>query len=187
MDIETTGLKIEHGAVPLSIGFLLDNGIDDPGPYEVLIVTILPTEQQWAKASETALAVNGFTWEKLLVDGVSMAKASDMICSWLAENDVNEDTVHYVGQNPGFDLKFLKHFFPELQWMGFPLKNPTDVIELAKELTHRDKNFRVIDFKGQSIALALGVQPEGSLHTALGGIQAVRRNYVALSKRLNLQ
>ncbi len=185
-DIETTGLKIEDGAVPLSIGFLLDNGVEDPGPHASLVVTILPTELQWAKANDRALEVNGFTWEKLLVDGVSIEKAKETICAWLAENDVNEDTVRYVGQNPGFDLKFLKHFIPELQWMGFPLEQPTDVIELAKELTHRDQNFRVIDFKGHNIALALGVQPEPSLHTALGGIQAVRRNYVALAKRLNL-
>ncbi len=186
VDLETTGLSIGDGAVPLSIGMMVDNGVDGPEPPKHIVVTILPTEEQWAKANPSALEVNGFTFEKLVAEGIPLDKAKNELFAWLLENEI-DTTTRYVGQNCKFDIKFLKHYFPELQWMGFPLDNPTDVIELAKELTHRDKNFRVIDFKGHNIALALGVQPEGSLHTALGGINAVRRNYVALSKRLNLK
>ena len=88
-DIETTGLKIELGAVPLAIGMLLDNGTpDDPEPKS-LIVTICPTEDQWSKASSKALEVNGFTWEQLQQEGIPMEEAVSTICNWLAENDVN--------------------------------------------------------------------------------------------------
>ena len=71
--------------------------------------------------------------------------------------------------------------------MDFPLDEAVDVIDLAKELARRDRNFRTVSYKGVDIALALGVKPEGALHTALGGIEAVRRNYYALAKRLGLK
>jgi hypothetical protein len=186
-DIETTGLKIEDGAVPLAIGFMLDTGPDDPSP-EHIVVTIIPTQEQWEKANVKALEVNGFTWEKLILEGVSWPEAKLKICAWLADHDVNSKTVRYVGQNPQFDIRFMKHFLgTELGWMDFPMSAPVDVIDLAKQLGRQDRNVRFISFKGSDIALTMGVKPEGSLHTALGGIQAVARNYHALAKRMNLQ
>ena len=185
-DIETTGLRPEAGAVPIAIGFMLLNGLEDPNP-ETLVVDILPTEEQWKLASPDALAVNGYTWEHLCEHGVSLDDAKTTICGWLEDHGISRSTVQYVGQNPRFDLLFLKYFMPELEWMDFPLDSSevTDVIALAKELLTKDRSVRFPSFKGHDIALGLGVEPEGAVHTALGGIQAVQRNYVALVKRLS--
>ena len=183
-DLETSGLSANLGATILEAGFMLLKGADDPDP-KTLVVTICPTEAEWKFASPDALKVNGFTLARLQAEGIPMAEAKIKILSWMAENDINAETTQYIGQNPMFDLRFLDHFMgAELRFMGFPFLGPTDCIQLAKKLVERDRSFRVISFKGKDIALSLGVEPEGDLHTALGGLQAVLRNYTALGKRL---
>ncbi len=186
LDLETTGLRPEHGAVPLEICFLYERTENSTEPI-TLSVTICPTEDQWAKASPQALVVNGFTWERLQQEGIPMEEARDQICSWMMENDISRETAVVVGQNIRFDLMFLAHYMgPELTSMGFPLvKDYYDTMEMAKELASKDKSVRFISFKGSDIALTLGVEPEPALHTALGGVMAARRNYYELSKRLS--
>ena len=71
-------------------------------------------------------------------------------------------------------------------------RNATNVIDLAKELVAKDKNFRLPpnpsgrpSFKGASISLALGLEPEPAIHKAIGGAKACRQNYYGLMSRLS--
>ena len=173
--------------MPLSVGLVTDDGVGINSPFEELVVHITPTDEQWAKASKQALEVNGLTLNFLKANGLPMDDAVATICEWLMSHRLTGPDIKYVGQNPTFDILFLDHYMgPELESIGFPLgRLPVNNILLAKELVRRDKNFRVPNFKGASLSLALGVEPEPAIHNALDGARVVRRNYYALIERLS--
>ncbi len=184
VDIETSGLEPAEGHVPLAFGFLLDDGNNSPD-YQHLIVTVKVTENQWALRSPRAIEINGFTWEQSQA-GILLEEAKQMIVKWLIEQDANRLTCQYIGQNPKFDVKFLHTFMhDELEWVGFPWE-PIDTITMARRLAECGMVRFSQGFSGKAIALALGVEPEDDLHTALSGILAVRRNYYALAARLGM-
>jgi DNA polymerase III epsilon subunit-like protein len=192
VDLETSGLSPEHGAAILSIGLIADDGALT-SPISELEVHVIPTEEQWALASPPALEVNGLTMEFLQANGVPLPTAIDQVCDWLAAQRVWLGT-EVVGQNPEFDYRFLRFFMlNELQCTGFPVdRNAVNVIDLAKELLGKDKTFRLPpnpsgrpSFKGASISLALGLEPEPAIHKAIGGAKACRQNYYALMNRLS--
>jgi DNA polymerase III epsilon subunit-like protein len=192
LDLETSGLSPEQGAAILSIGLVADNGSLDTLTGE-LEVHVIPTEEQWAAASPQALEVNGLTLEFLQANGVPLNTAIYKVCAWLADQRVWLGT-EIVGQNPDFDYRFLRFFMKdELACTGFPVdRNATNVIDLAKELTTKDKNFRLPptaggrpSFKGSNISMALGLPPEPAIHTALAGARACRQNFYGLHERLS--
>ena len=182
VDLETSGLSPEHGAAILSFGLIADDG-SVTSPIQELEVHVIPTEEQWAKASLQALEVNGLTMEFLQTNGVPLPTAIRQVCDWLAAQRIWLGT-EVVGQNPDFDYRFLRFFMlNELQCTGFPVgRNAINVIDLAKELLGKDKTFRLPpnpggrpSFKGASISLALGLEPEPTIHKAIGGARACRQ------------
>lgn len=183
VDIETTGLDPNMGAVPLEYGFLLEK---ENGDIETLTVLVCPSEEQFKAASPKALEVNGITWERLTKEGVSKDTADAQIWTWMLDHNINKDTTVHVGQNSRFDLMFLRHFMGSLlEGINYPFDNPIDVIGMAKDYAAKSRT-RFTSFSGANIALAIGVEPEPALHTALGGVQAVKRNYdklVQLTKK----
>ncbi len=185
IDLETSGLSPTSGAVILSIGMITDGGGVDT-PSDELAIHITPTEEQWKLANPQAMEVNGLTLEFLQQNGVPLGKAVDTVCEWLVNHCVCLHTT-VVGQNPDFDYRFLSHFMhDQLLWMGFPIDRPAvNVIDLAKELTRKDKSFRLPNFKGTTISLGLGLEPEPAIHEAINGARAARRNYYELIQRLN--
>jgi DNA polymerase III epsilon subunit-like protein len=190
LDIETSGLSPTQGAVILSIGMIHDESqLESPASEFEIYIT--PTTEEWAQASDQALAVNGQSYEFLCAHGVPLKDAVDQVCKWLEERRVWLGT-EVIGQNPDFDFRFLNYFMGmNLLNTGFPAnRNPTDVIALAKELVERDEKFRPISetgrisFKGSNISKALGLPPEPEIHTALAGARACRQNYYGVQERL---
>jgi len=179
VDIETSGLSPDQGAVMLAIGACIDTTKKrTPTEFSVLI---RPTIPQWAAASPKALDVNGLTYQRLMDEGIPFNDAVDAFCGWAVENGVTAKTFEYVGQNPAFDLGFLQRFMPgELAMINFPLADPVDIRDLYSILVNR----RVVPYLkyrgGANISQALGVEPEPEVHDALEGARVVRRHYLKL-------
>jgi len=179
VDLETSGLSPDHGAVILSIGAcVVTTRKQTPTEFSILI---RPTIPQWAEANPKALEVNGLTYERLMAEGVPFNDAVDAFCGWAVRNGVTARTFEYVGQNPAFDLRFLQHFMSgQLAMIGFPLTDPIDIRDLYSILVNRRAVPYLKNRNGENISLALGVEPEPAIHDALEGARVVRRNYLKL-------
>jgi DNA polymerase III epsilon subunit-like protein len=187
IDIETTGLKPENGAVIVSIGAVAElPGKKNAGKLAEFYGVICPTPEQMTYASPQAMHVNGFTWPSLQQVGKPFNDVMGEFCSWLVENGIDRKTHVLVGQNPKFDCGFLRTYAEdELRFCGFPLDEPINNIELYSILETR----RVVPYldwrKGnkktsENVSKALGVEPEGFPHKALEGARAAMRNYLKL-------
>lgn len=187
VDLETSGLSPAKGHVILEIGILVERDEDDADPA-VFHMLVVPTDAQWLNAEPGALAVNQFTLEELQVTGSPMNVVGGHMAEWCLENDINAGTVTWVGQNPKFDISMMQAWFGAYaEFVGLlPTSDVVNVMDLAKRLRHLDRSFRPVSLSGASIASALGVEVEGALHRAMGGVEAVRRNFYALRKRLSL-
>lgn len=179
LDIETTGLEPSEGAVILSVGFVLNKG------EQAFEATLKPTTEEWNKANPKALEVNGMTWEYLQEHGVSLDAAKDLIVNYLLDNHVLKGDAIFVGQNPGFDIKFLRHYMgAELEWIGAPLDDVLDNIYLFKSLCKVDPELKKQrKFNTHAMSQALGVPEEPEVHNALEGAKAAMRNYWAIWDR----
>lgn len=185
LDLETTGLKPEEGAVILSIGAVAPlRGKKNEGKIAEFEAVVLPTPEQWAAASPRALEVNGMTWEYLTANGRPLAAVVYDFMVWLQDNGISLQHYYLVGQNPEFDLSFVRYCMPELEFVGFPFDGFVDIRQLYSVLVSRkvmpylpkEKGGR----SGKNISLALGVEPEPDVHTALEGARVVRRNYLRM-------
>jgi len=177
IDLETSGLEVPP-AVILQIGAVYKD--------KTFNQLVIPNHVDWAFASPKALEVNGLTLEKLHAGGVKPEQAFSAFINWLLEHDITAKTAFYVGQNPGFDQKFLSYFMGEvLAFVDFPTIT-VDVRELYTEalqrkvLTTNGSNYR----SGENISRALGLPPETYPHDALAGARAAAQNYFALMKLL---
>jgi DNA polymerase III epsilon subunit-like protein len=173
IDIETTGLE-PPDAVILSIGAIADG--------EELYIVIKPTEEEWQRASPKALEVNGMTWEEVS-QGVPSADAVWQLREFLTKHQITKDKGQFVGQNPTFDMKFLRHYMGDLLAdAGVRLDNPVDVREVYR-FAIKHNLVPVLDcYSGKNIANALGVPEEPEPHNALEGARVVGRNYLALKR-----
>lgn len=186
VDIETTGLEPIQGHKMLSIGAIRQIRSNLVPPWEDAVkefeVTIKISREDFEKASPEALAVNGVTYEYIEEHGIPFDEAMDKFIEFVMPA-LKTKCIH-VGQNPGFDIKFLaSECYKPLSFVGYPLKNPIDVIELFKTLQQFDKTLYTAKYNGHAISKALGVEEEAKIHTAMGGTRAVYRNYWALFKR----
>lgn len=180
LDSETTGLEPDEGAVMCSIAFLLTQ---DGEVLQQASFVFTPSESEWSNANPKALAVNGLTMEYLKSEGMPREEQEFWMRKWLLQHGIKDYTL--VGQNIGFDLKFLRyHFAGSLEWIGFPFSNTINVMDIAKQLRTRDRSFRPTTLSGHNISKALGVREEDKVHTAIGGAEVVKRNYEALVERL---
>lgn len=188
-DTETSGLNLPMATI-LEAGFrLLD---PDFNRIDQLMLPIMPTEYQWANASKEALAVNGITLEYLKErDAKPMVDSVRILLEWVMKHNINYDTTWYVGQNAAFDIRMLKHYMPELHWAKFPLENPVNVIDMAKDYQRKNPDIAwpihpvtgKPSFSGKNISIALGLSAEADLHTAEGGVDALERNFIELVRR----
>lgn len=189
LDIETSGLRPEDGAVILSIGAIAEVTNKRTGvSYVEFEQVIHPTAAQWAAASQDALRVNGFTLDKLAAFGIPAAEAIVVFCEWLDEHKVSMSKYFVVGQNPKFDLGFLEHFFGgQLSFVGFPFADYVDNRDLYSVLVNRRVMPWLDKSKGgrtsENISVALGVKPEPWPHSAIEGARAVMRNYRAMVEK----
>ena len=191
LDLETSGFEPSQGAVILSMAFIYQKHTGDvpnkEDEVEEILIDILPTKEEWEKASPGALKVNGMTWEYLTEHGVPLAEAKYQLARWLTHKVGVADDSFLVGQNPKFDLKFLRSFIGnELTFIGFPWSDIVDNINLFKQLKQLDTSIKSPDNKGHSISAAIGVDAEDVVHTALGGAQVVYRNYWGIHSRIGL-
>lgn len=183
VDIETTGLYPESGHVILSIGAIVENnGVKaKKEPFSEFFAAITPTEAEWRKATAEALAVNGMTYEYLTENGKPINDVRDTFLQWLLEHKVTQRSHVWLGQNPSFDLKFMKAYMgPELRFVNAPLDDPLDIRDLYAIVANRKKVPILRRLDGRSISLALGVEPEPKVHDALEGARVVHRNYNAI-------
>lgn len=189
LDIETTGLEPKDGAVILSVAFLVQkhDGFNPPkdDPIFEFEVTILPTEEEWAKASPEALKVNGMTLEYLKEKGVPLRQATTELSSFLKGTGVIDVPHVLIGQNPTFDLSFFRAYMPDLFWFGLSDKNLVNNIQLFKYVQRLDPTLRTSKYNGHALSRALGVQEEDVVHTAIGGAKVVFRNYWAIHDRVD--
>lgn len=179
IDIETSGLKPNEGAVILQIGCLTDDTED--GTFSE---TILPTNEQYGKRSAKAIEINGLTWEVLQEKGKSFKDVSEDLIRYLSKAGI--DTGVFVGQNPGFDMGFLKFYLKgELDYVGAPYERPVDIRNMFSEAIRRG---RVITSEtgrsGSIISEVLGVEPEPEVHDGLEGAKVVKRHYDKLKELL---
>ena len=178
IDLETNGLEPSKGAIILQIGALTDNE-DDPVFYD----TVLPTNEQYARSSPEAIKVNGLTWEVLQEKGRPWQDVKDDFVRWLDQIVIHECV--FVGQNPAFDMKFLRYHVPEVEFLGAPVANPIDIRNMystavRKGLVNPVESGRT----GHVISRSLGVEEESEVHDALGGAEVVKRNYDKLQELL---
>lgn len=192
VDIETSGLKPEEDAVPLAIGAVAElKGKKLAGQVSEFYGVILPTPEQWAAASPDALAINGLTWEYLCEHGKPLQRVVEDFAQWVFENKVTATSHVHVGQNPTFDLNFLKYFMQaELEFVGYPLYGEcVDNRDLYGILESR----RVMPYLAREeggrtsgrISTVLGLKPEPFPHNALEGAWAAQRNFNQLYKLVN--
>lgn len=186
LDLETTGLTPREHVI-LSMAFIVDRHIEGLEYEEAdrLVVNILPSEEDWANAHPKALEVNGMTWEYLQEHGVSKQEAERLLFNFVLKNKIHYKKAYLIGQNPDFDIRFLKRHFPALQFVGFPYDDVVDNIDLAKRLEQYDFTFTPKSRGSETLSSYLGVLPEDSVHTAEGGAEAAKRNFYALRKRLD--
>jgi len=192
VDIETSGLKPEDGAVPLAIGAVAElKGKKLAGQVAEFYGVVLPTREQWAAASPKALVVNGLTWEYLCKHGKPLQRVVEDFAQWVFGNKVTATSYVHVGQNPAFDLRFLKHFFQaELEFVGYPLhgecvdnRDLYGILESRRVMPYlaREQGGRT----SERISAALGLEPEPFPHNALEGARAAQRNFNRLYELVN--
>jgi len=192
VDIETSGLKLEDGAVILAIGAVAElKGKKLAGQVSEFYGVILPTPEQWAAASPQALTVNGLTWAYLCEHGKPLQRVVEDFTQWVYENKITATSHVHVGQNPAFDLCFLKHFMQaELEFVGYPLygecvdnRDLYGILESRRVMPYlaREQGGRT----SERISAALGLEPEPLPHNALEGARAVQRNFNRLCELVN--
>lgn len=177
LDTETTGLYPEQGAFLLSIGAVIDRNTKRDRFKEFYAVVRL-TDEQWKQASPKALEVNGFTYEQMVAEGVPFGDVRDDFISFLMSNGIQARKAVYIGQNPQFDMRFLRHYMgQELQFAFFPSDDVFDLRDYYSILVNR----RVVPATGgrhlREISFALGVDPEPEPHNALEGARNIQRCY----------
>lgn len=180
LDIETTGLNPLNGAVILSIGAVVDRKTKR-NPIAEFYGLIKPTFSEWEIASPKALEVNGLTYEYLQEHGKPFSDVRDMFISFLVEMGITGNKAIVVGQNPNFDMSFLRQYMlAELAFIGFPFHEVYDNRDFYSILENR----RVVPLlkgrSGANIAAALGVEPEPEPHNALEGARVAKRNFEAM-------
>ena len=180
LDIETTGLSPQEGAVILSIGMIMDREEDG------VEFVITPSAEEWAKASPEALKVNGFTFEFLKENGQPIDDVKMGFMKWLLDNELQKGKAVIVGQNIQFDIKFLQYYlYAELAWVGAPLEDTVNNIDLFKQLQRKDQSLKGARWNTHGMSQALGVPEEPSVHNALEGAKAAQRNYWEMMRRFN--
>ena len=178
IDLETSGLDPGPHVI-LQIGALTDDEAD--GTFSK---TILPTNEQYMKRSPDAIKLNGLTWEVLQEKGEPFDQVKEEFIRWLDQANVCKGVI--VGQNPDFDIRFLKYFMKgQLEYVGAPLHRPVDVRNMYSEAIRR----RLITPKeegrtGHIISRTIGVEEEPEVHDALEGALVVKRNYDKLKEIL---
>lgn len=179
IDLETTGLD-PNPYVILGIGAVV---FDSTG-YNVideLSLLINPGKAAFDLASPEALQVNGLTWDKVSAEGIAPRDATNEFLKFLYPHM----PAKYIGQNPNFDIKFMRYFMEqELDFIGFQWA-ATDIRGLYDKAVALRKVPRLQKKSGKNISMSLGVPPEPDVHDALEGARVVYRNYVALQHLLN--
>ncbi len=179
IDIETSGLKPHKGAVILQIGCLTDDPAD--GEFSK---TILCTNEEYGRRSPKAIEVNGLTWEVLKEKGEPFNEVRDALIRYLTKAEVENGV--FVGQNPSFDMGFLKFYMQaDLDYIGAPYERPVDIRNMFSEAIRRGRI--ITSEQGRSgviISEVLGVEPEPEVHDGLEGAKVVKRHYDKLKELL---
>lgn len=176
IDLETNGLEPSKGYIILQMGAVTEDG-------ETFYATVLPTNEQYMKSSPDAIKVNGLTWEVLQEKGKPWDEVKDDFVRWLNKIQIHECV--FVGQNPSFDMKFIRYQIPEVEFLGAPVANPIDIRNLYSTAVRKGLVTPVESGRtGHIISRSLGVEEESEVHDALGGAEVVKRNYDKLQELL---
>jgi DNA polymerase III epsilon subunit-like protein len=183
VDVETGG--VDPTKHPLfEVAMRCECGPDDPSAVNFSSV-IRVSPEEWEACMPGALRVNQFSYQELQ-RGHTLDEVGQDLANWLLTNDIRRETVQWVGQNPRFDRAFLALYLGTyLEFVGLlPYEALIDVIALGKQYKRTNKQFKPTSWSGGNIALALGVEAEDPLHRAAGGVEAARRNFYELVRRL---
>ena len=136
---------------------------------------------------ENALMVNKTTKEELKSFQEPEEVYSDFskILGMYVDKYNRNDKFFFVGYNARFDADFVRSFFEKNNdkyfgsWFWFP---PIDVMNLAI-VRLLQQRATMVNFKLGTIAIELGLKPEGDLHDALTDIRLTKQIFYSLIKK----
>lgn len=179
LDLETSGLSVDRGAVVLSIGLVTSQGKE-------FYSLVRPTMEQMEQSSESTMKSNGLTWEELK-DAPDMDQVGSKLIRFCESQHIEYGKAVLVGQNPHFDRRFLQRYFhPWLIPRRVPLDALLDVRWLYRLLMNNELLPKLETCHGQDIAKALGVEVEPWPHQALQGAYQAQRNFQSMLRRTRL-
>lgn len=180
LDTETSGLDPSIHR-PLEIAFR----IIDPTSGKVLdsyesIIKV--SEEDWKNASQGALKVNHFTWEKVQ-QGKPIEQVAQEITEIFTRNRVNRETAFFICHNPKFDHAFFQLIFSEktiyknrwpYHWLDFASMYFAN--EQKQIVEGRKQNYYMM-FGKDAIANVIGCGPEEVPHRAMNGVDHLIKIY----------
>lgn len=175
LDIETTGLDpLKHSPLDIAIQIVDLSEMMVKGEYQSAISV---TEEQWARADPSSLAVNGYTYDRTVL-GRPIEVVKEEIISFFGQHHVARGESFFICQNPAFDRGFFNHIVDvytqeRLQW-------PYHWLDLASMywVRYMDKHLQVgtpiphhMNLSKNSIAKSYDLPEESTPHTALNGVR----------------
>lgn len=179
-DTETTGLDPAANEM-FQLAFLIEiNG----KVVEEANITFRP--ERWDSISPEALEITGKTKEELRSYAPKQEGYKKLIAllgKYVDRYD-KSDKMIWIGQNPDFDVRFLRNFFREMgdkffgSWWD---PRPADLISLAVASKTRGV-FNPENFKLATLASAFGIQFDA--HDALADVRVTRQVWHLLAKNI---
>ena len=175
LDIETTGLDpLRHSPLDIAIQIVDLSEMLVKGEYQAAIRV---TEEQWTHADPSSLAVNGYTYDRVLL-GRPIDEIKEEIIHFFELHHVTRGESFFICQNPAFDRGFFNHIVDvytqeSLQW-------PYHWLDLASMywVRYMDKHLQVgapipqhTNLSKNSIARSYDLPEESTPHSAINGVR----------------
>jgi len=179
-DTETTGLDPINNEM-FQLAFLLEI---DGNVVEEVNITFRP--ERWDTVSQEALDITGKTKEELRSyppKAEGYKKLIAILGKYVDRFD-KTDKMIWIGQNPDFDVRFVRTFFKEMNDKFFGSwwdPRPADLISLAVASKTRGV-FDPPNFKLGTLAAEFGI--EFDAHDAMADVHATRQVWQLLAKNI---
>lgn len=184
IDCETTGLDPNiHSIIQLSGSVVVktDSGYEEKETFDYKMRPFADTE-----LDIDALRVNNITIDEMLSYEYPYEvykKFERMLQKhWNSYNDRGTGMLHFVGYNARFDFDFIREWFKRCgnnymkSYFYFP---PIDVMNLAAVKLMNERQ-ELPNFKLETVAKYLVIEPEGKLHDSAVDIELTKRMFFKL-------
>lgn len=181
LDLETTGLDpSRHRVVEVGLRVLDLYSGENHGQFESVI---RQSSEVWERRDPDSIAVNGFTWEGMLL-GCTEMEVSKEIVSILSAADIQRGKAVFICQNPAFDRPFFGQLVPiytqeslrwPYHWLDF-----ASMYWALKIKTYTADNTpwpESISVSKDNIAAEYALAPENKPHRALNGVNHLIQCY----------